>query len=103
VRSLVAEDGVLLDPTSFNYVDRLSRLDPETLEVTATIPLGGVLGSADDDALAYGAGAVWVWSAPQHQLLRIDVATNKVDGTVKPAGTVGGTIAFGDGAVWLRR
>jgi hypothetical protein len=31
-------------------------MDPETLKVTATIPLRG----ADDVTLAFGAGSVWV-------------------------------------------
>jgi hypothetical protein len=57
----------------------VKRIDPDTNEVTATIPLGGTEG-AD---IAVGAGAVWVaFTDDDHSgLARIDPSTNEVVAT----------------------
>jgi hypothetical protein len=66
----------------------LVRIDPQTSEVVATIPLDGLSGY--DDEIAIGAGAVWVagvnLTGPSEErgadLLRIDPITNSITGVL---------------------
>ena len=55
------------------------RLDPDTLEILATIDLGGVAGAIppDAEATAPSANGVWVTLAFQDAVALIDPATNR--------------------------
>jgi len=76
-------------------VGMVLRVDPATMFVVATIPVGS--GALD---IAAGAGAVWVISARDGTVTRIDPATNSVTTTV-PVGVNPGGIGVGAGAVWV--
>jgi YVTN family beta-propeller protein len=78
----------------------VSRIDPATNTVVATIP---TLGNAE--GVATGAGAVWVANygtpgKPDGVLSRIDPATNQVVATV-PVGGNPVYVAFGGGFAWV--
>ena len=74
----------------------LTRIDPETREVTGSpIPLGkGVSG------VAVGAGSVWVSSPRDGEVLRVDPASRRVAARIDVGGRPG-PIAFGGGRVWV--
>ena len=74
---------------------RVLRVDPTTMSVVATIPVGS--GALD---IAAGAGAVWVISAREGTVSRIDPATNSVTATVHVGVNPGG-IGVGAAAVWV--
>lgn len=86
----------------------VSRIDPETREVVATIPV-----SNSADTLAVGEGAVWVLSTvgggeqtqgdttwPLGSVCRIDPETNHEVAKI-PVGWGSDAIAVGEGAVWV--
>jgi Tol biopolymer transport system component len=82
----------------------LVRVDPQTSEVVATIPLEGLSGY--DDEIAIGAGAVWVagvnLTGPSEErgadLLRIDPVANSLS-AVFPVSAF--SVAAGADAVWV--
>jgi YVTN family beta-propeller protein len=84
---------------------RIVRIDPATLRVTATI--ANPLPVEWAPTVAYGDGAVWLSEAipgvgsgsPTGALVRIDPATNAVVATV-PVGRSPEGLAFTAGAVW---
>ncbi len=76
-------------------VGSVSRIDPQTNKVTATIEVG-VPGSGGD--IAVGEGSVWV-TAFEYPLSRIDPVTNKV--VQQFTGVGGDAVRFGLGSVWL--
>jgi YVTN family beta-propeller protein len=73
----------------------VSRIDPETNAVVATIPVGH-----EPFGIAADGGAVWVANRTDFTVSRIDPRTNAVTVTIalgnRPAG-----VAAGDGAVWV--
>lgn len=71
------------------------RVDPASMSVVATIPVGP--GALD---IAAGGGGVWVISARDGTVTRIDPATNSVTATVHVGVNPGG-IGVGAGAVWV--
>jgi YVTN family beta-propeller protein len=71
--------------------DQISRIDPATDSVTATIPVGGT--GSGPDGVAVGAGAVWVPVAVPGALWGIDPATNKVASKIPLDGPLRGTIS----------
>ena len=79
--------------------DSVYRIDPKTLKVVATIPVG----EAPEDLLATDTG-VWVGNHRDGTVSRIDPATNKVVATI-PAGNDGccgpQPISIGLGSVWV--
>jgi streptogramin lyase len=88
--------------------DTVTRLDPETLEVEATISVNR--GRAPRDLpdfitdIAVGEGAVWVavgvqLPSPGNAVARIDPQTNRVVAYVELFGSASG-VAVGEGAVW---
>jgi Tol biopolymer transport system component len=86
--------------------DAVTRLDPETLEIEATISMnrrpGDLIPVLTD--IAVGEGAVWVVAAvePPHQgnaIARIDPRTNRVVALVELVGRAS-EVAIGEGAVW---
>ena len=78
------------------YRDReLVRIDPETLEVSARIPIGN--GPLD---VAVGAGSVWVTNREDGTLLRIDPSSNEVVSTIQ-LGLAPHGVVVSDDAVWV--
>ena len=73
----------------------VSRIDPKTNKVVATIEVG-VPGEGGD--IAVGEGSVWVTSF-EFPLSRIDPAPNKV--VQQFAGQGGDAVRVGQGSVWL--
>ncbi len=76
----------------------VSRLDPRTSEVVATIETPG---TEDFSRVAVGEGAVWV-TADGGKVYRIDPATNAVVATIPVVGPIMGVWAE-DGSVWVTR
>jgi branched-chain amino acid transport system substrate-binding protein len=75
--------------------DTVSRIDPATHEVTATVDVGrGAAG------IAVGAGSVWVANAIDGTVSRIDPVTARVTKTIEVAGSAE-DIVVGGGAVWV--
>lgn len=73
----------------------LSRIDPLTNELVATIPVGRA-----PSGLAVGQGAVWVTSSRDGTVARIDPASNRL--TVAPVPRCrDGDLAGGEGALWV--
>jgi YVTN family beta-propeller protein len=82
--------------------DSVSKLDPKTNAVTATIPVG----KRPCSGLASGFGSLWVpncgdaTTAPS--MSRVDLKTGEVTATIKTGvGNTEGSIATGAGSVWL--
>jgi YVTN family beta-propeller protein len=73
----------------------VSRIDPETNAVVATIPVGH-----DPFAIAVDDEAVWVANRTDFTVSRIDPRTNRVTATIRIGNRPQG-IAAGDGAVWV--
>jgi len=74
----------------------LSRIDPETLEVTGE-PLRVGKGIS---GVATGEGSVWVSNARTGSVLRVDPTTRRVTARI-PVGGRPGAIAVGGGRVWV--
>src|SRR5204862_2357729 len=73
----------------------VSRVDPKTNQVVATIQ-AGIPGKGGD--ISVGEGFVWV-TAQNVPLTKIDPATNKV--VVQFVGDGGDALRVGQGAIWL--
>ena len=71
------------------------RIDPDTNEVVATIPLPDAVGYL---SVATGAGAVWLQGGNPSTVFQIDPATNRVTATI-PAPL--GSVSFGRGSLWV--
>ncbi|MGH3033151.1 MAG: adenylate/guanylate cyclase domain-containing protein [Gaiellaceae bacterium] len=84
-----------------NVASGISRIDPASNSVEATIAVPGLGGQPPGTRMvAAGAGAVWA-SVGQDQLLwRVDPRTNLAAGTT-PAGQSPVGVAVGEGAVWV--
>jgi streptogramin lyase len=80
----------------------VSRIDAQTGQVEATIPISVTAPAVKPTQLAVGAGAVWVIASntTANQLLRIDPATNQAT-PVSTVGAMGSGIAVAGGLVWL--
>jgi hypothetical protein len=79
--------------------ERVLRVDPDTNEVTARIPVEG-----GPFEIAAGRGAVWVtgnFIRREDVLQRIDPKTNRVVATIELPGRYAGPVATGPGGVWL--
>ena len=76
----------------------ISRLDPKTNQVAATIPVG----KAPCAGLAVGFGSVWVPQCGDGTVWRVDLASQKLVTSIPTgvADTEGG-IAAGEGSVWM--
>jgi streptogramin lyase/tRNA A-37 threonylcarbamoyl transferase component Bud32 len=75
----------------------VSRVDPATNEVVATLALDGVGGFIGGAA---GEGAVWIADPGGDALLRLDAATNRITETIR-AGRRPTDVAVGEGSVWV--
>ena len=74
----------------------VSRVDPRTERVADTVRgLSAPVGRSGDDAMALGAGGLWVTGL---QLLRVDPARNRVAGRI---GVPGNGISQGFGSLWM--
>lgn len=74
----------------------ISRIDPATNRVTATIPT-----NAGAYYLAFGHDALWAVSSKGQTLQRINPNTNAVVATI-PLGRQPGFLAAGEGGVWVQ-
>ena len=76
----------------------VQRIDPKTNSVVATVPV-----RRQPRFLAVGEGGVWALNQADGTVSRIDPETNRVVATIE-AGVpgLGGDIAAGEGAVWVR-
>jgi virginiamycin B lyase len=91
-RLAAAEDAVwVLTPSDGS----VSRIDPASNEVVATIPVGRA-----PSGLAVGAGAVWVSRRLDGAVARIDPTTNRVVATI-PVGRAPGAMTVAGGVVWV--
>lgn len=82
-------------------VHKLYRIDPDTAEITAAIPIGSLSVSDGLQRLAAGEGGVWLL---HHQTVtRVDPATQRVVAQITiPSLLAGvGEITTGGGAVWV--
>ena len=79
----------------------LKRLDPQTGEEVAAIPLEGFFAEASGQ-VAVGAGSVWAVGASEdsHLVLRVDSETNRVADKI-PLDSAPTSLAFGHGSVWV--
>ena len=81
--------------------DRVTRIDPATNTVAATVPVAAT--GAGPAGVAVGAGAVWVPVAVPGALWGIDPATDKVTSKVPLGGPLSGSISVAATAdtVWV--
>jgi YVTN family beta-propeller protein len=99
-------DGVALGQGSLwvasSTDDQVLRINPQTDQVIAAIPIASVAGSrlASPYGIAVGAGAVWVTDAVDGAVSRIDPKLNAVTATIG-VGRRPTRIAIGEGAVWV--
>jgi YVTN family beta-propeller protein len=74
----------------------LSRVNPQTMSVAATAPIG------DGASVVVGFGGVWVASASRDSVTRLDPETLTSIATIPlPAGSFPTDIATGEDAVWV--
>jgi YVTN family beta-propeller protein len=78
--------------------NNITRLDPQTNKVAATIPVG----KGPCSGLAIGFDSLWVPVCEDHNLVRIDLKTSKITATV-PMGIAEseGGIAASPDSIWL--
>jgi virginiamycin B lyase len=78
--------------------DSVSRLDPKTNTVAATVQVG----KAPCSGVAAGFGSLWVPNCGDQTMSRVDLKTNTVTATIKTTiGNSEGGIVAGAGSVWL--
>ena len=91
---VVARPGFRCCPAETVGTATLTRIDPVTSSVEATIPIGGY-----PSAVAVGEGSVWVADPRSRSVVRVDPKTNgmkRIRVGARPQG-----IAVGDGLVWI--
>jgi YVTN family beta-propeller protein len=76
------------------------RIDPQTLQITQTIPLGKSRLPGADFGLATGDGAVWLTDYDRGTLLRIDPGTGVIVSTIRIGEHPRG-VAVGTGRIWV--
>jgi YVTN family beta-propeller protein len=81
--------------------DQVTRIDPATNTVAATVPVAAT--GAGPAGVAVGAGAVWVPVAVPGALWGIDPGTDKVTSKISLGGPLSGSISVAatDGTVWV--
>jgi DNA-binding beta-propeller fold protein YncE len=90
-RLAVGEGGVW----TLNADGTVTRVDPSTNKVAATITVGGDTAKGD---IAAGVGSVWV-PTPGAPLIRIDPRTNRA--VQRFTGEGGGAILVAHGSLWV--
>jgi YVTN family beta-propeller protein len=88
----VSPEGIWVANTADGTV---SRIDPLTNSVTATIPVGN-----SPVAIVGGFGSVWVSNDSDGKVARIDPATNQVSATIQTQAAAFG-LTVGAGSVWV--
>lgn len=79
-----------------NYLDgTISRIDPATNQVVATITVGG-----SPFGMTAGFGSLWVANEGDGKVFRIDPATNQVSATIQTHDNAE-SVVVGAGAVWV--
>jgi YVTN family beta-propeller protein len=73
----------------------LTRIDPATNTVEATIPIGG-----EPAGVAVGEGSIWIADAGTRSVVRVDPAANRVAARIRVGARPRG-IAVGGGSVWV--
>ena len=81
----------------------VSRIDPQTGQVTATIPIPVTAPAVKPTQLAVGADSVWVIASntTANQLLRIDPTTNQAAAVDQVDEQMGSGITVAGGLVWI--
>ena len=77
----------------------VTRIDPDTGDVLASIPVAGVVQS-QSTSIATGANGVWFVGSSQPRLYRISPSDDAVTSTA-PVGNGPSGVAVADGAVWV--
>ena len=80
----------------------VSRIDPATNKVVATIPVGNA-GPSGPHQVGLGLGSVWVGVPNTSSVYRIDPSTNKVQAKIDIPAVASpcSGFAFGEKAVWM--
>ncbi len=86
----VVDFGLFTHPVA---QDGVARIDPASGRVQARVSVWGA------GPVAFGAGALWIGRSGA--VLRLDPRTNRIDGSVRLAGSVSGVV-LGGGYVWAR-
>jgi YVTN family beta-propeller protein len=76
------------------------RVDPDTVRVTQTIPVGKADAYLETLGLAVGAGSIWLTKYEEGTLFRIDPGTGTVEAKIELGGHPRG-IAVAAGRVWV--
>jgi YVTN family beta-propeller protein len=92
---LVAKPSFRCCPVKAIGTGTLTRIDPTTNSVEATVPLGG-----SPAGVTVGEGSVWIADAGAHSVVRVDPETNRVVARIKVGARPRG-IAVGNGSVWV--
>jgi len=98
-------EGIATTPGAIWVVNKggpsVSRIDPATNKVVATIPIGPAAACCSDHmAVTAGAGAVWASLPSLHSIVRIDPATNEVVARVRLTGQPCAFLAADETGVW---
>lgn len=80
---------------SNNGPNTLSKIDPKTATVVATVAVG-----SDPIGLTYGAGSIWVANNGANTVTRVSAATSAVQATINVNASPQ-DLAFGGGHVWV--
>ena len=92
------EDHEERPPPKHSGARKLTRVDPETNEVVAEIPVEEATPYGGASGVAVGEGAVWAQSGGG-DLLKVDARTNRVVASV-PLGDYSTHLAVSGGSVW---
>jgi virginiamycin B lyase len=92
---VVARPGLRCCPPQSIGTGTLTRIDPTTNTVDATIDVRG-----DPAGVAVGEGSVWIADAGTRSVLRVDPKKNRVVTRIRVGARPRG-IAVGDGSVWV--
>jgi YVTN family beta-propeller protein len=92
---VAARPGFRCCPAEDVGTGTLTRIDPETNSIDATIPVGGT-----PTAVAVGEGAVWLADPARRSVVRVDPHANRVVERIKTGAPPRG-VAARSGAVWV--
>jgi YVTN family beta-propeller protein len=92
---VAARPGFRCCPPETVGTGTLTRIDPATNSVEATIPIGG-----NPAGLAVGEGSIWIADPSTRSVVRVDPETNRVVARIEVGARPRG-IAVGGGSVWI--
>jgi DNA-binding beta-propeller fold protein YncE len=87
-------------PAPFGQHAAVWRLDPSTVRVTQTTPLGKAIGFPPTLEISFGEGAVWVASYDAGTVTRLDPVTGNIVKTIQIGGHPSG-LAVGAKRIWV--